>query len=57
MNCENNFCIYQNNGECKIENISINSLGMCSECILPDIDETTLYKEKCKLLEKYVYKY
>ena len=57
MNCENNFCIYQNNGECKIKNISINSLGMCSECILPDIDEATLYKEKCKLLEKYVYKY
>ena len=57
MNCENDFCIYQNNGKCILKNISINSLGMCSECILPNIDKDTLYEEKRKLLEEFANDY
>lgn len=53
MECENSLCIYQQNGKCIVENITINSLGMCSVCIYPDIDKTTLTRAKKKLLIKY----
>ena len=53
MKCENNFCIYQNNGRCILDKIDIDSLGMCAECIYPDIDEKTLNQAKLKLLKKY----
>ena len=54
MNCENVFCIYQSNGICNAEQISINPCGMCTECIYPDIDSKTLEEAKKALLEKYV---
>lgn len=53
MRCENYFCIYQFNGECTIETIDINRLGMCTECIYPDIDREFLSQAKLKLLKKY----
>ena len=53
MNCENFFCIYQSNGKCTVDNIIINSLGMCTECIFPDIDKEILNKAKQELLKKY----
>ena len=53
MKCENEFCIYQSNGKCMLDRVDINSSGMCTECIYPDIDEEILNKEKRKLLEKY----
>ena len=49
MNCENVFCIYQSNGICNAEQISINPCG-----IYPDIDSKTLEEAKKALLEKYV---
>lgn len=36
-----------------IENISIDYLGMCAECIYPDMDEEILRQAKLKLLKKY----
>ena len=53
MKCENNFCIYQSGGECNIDRIYINNLGMCSECIYPDINENVLNEAKLNLLKKY----
>ncbi len=53
MNCENNFCIYQEKGGCILDSIRINSIGMCEECIYPDIDKKTLKKQKEKLLKKF----
>ncbi len=53
MKCENNFCIYQNKGNCIFEKVSIDSLGMCAECIYPDIDEEVLTQAKLRLLKKY----
>lgn len=53
MNCENDFCIYQNKGKCILDKIDIDSLGMCAECIYPDIDEEILMQAKLKLLKKY----
>ena len=39
MNCENIFCIYQSKSKCILENVDINNMGMCADCIYPDIDE------------------
>ena len=53
MDCENNFCIYESNGKCLLHEISIDSLGMCAECIYPDIDEEVLNQAKSRLLKTY----
>lgn len=53
MNCENTFCIYESNGKCILENVFINSLGMCAECIYPDINEKIVNEAKSEFLKKY----
>ena len=53
MNCENYFCIYQSKNKCTLNEVSIDSLGMCTKCIYPDIDEKTLHQAKVKILKKY----
>lgn len=53
MKCENNFCIYCSKGKCIIEIVSIDSMGMCTECIYPDINEEILNQAKSELLKKY----
>ena len=53
MDCENCFCIYESKGKCILENVGINSLGMCTECIYPDIDEEIVNTAKINLLKKY----
>ena len=53
MNCENSFCIYQSKGRCILETVDINSLGMCTECIYPNIDEDLINQAKLKLLKQY----
>lgn len=52
MNCENCFCIYYENGQCLLENISLNILGMCENCVTINIDEETLQKEREKGLAR-----
>jgi len=53
MKCENNFCIYQVNDKCILDKVSIDSLGMCAECIYPDIDKKILNQAKSQLLKDY----
>ena len=53
MKCENNFCIYQYEDKFILNEVSIDSLGMCAECIYPDIDEKILNEAKLKLLREY----
>ncbi|MDD5923163.1 MAG: hypothetical protein PUC88_00030 [Clostridia bacterium] len=53
MKCENSFCIYQFKSECLLDKVDIDSLGMCTECIYPDIDEEILNRAKLKLLRNY----
>ncbi len=47
MNCENISCIYQKDGKCTLDEVSMNSLGMCSDCIVFDISYEQ--REKLKL--------
>ncbi len=51
MKCEVDFCIYQKNGECIVNEIQINSRGMCDECIIVCIDNNYLVNAKRNQLE------
>ncbi len=53
MKCENFYCIYEQDGECLLEQIEINSTGMCSECILPSFPPDMLEKVKYIQREKF----
>ena len=53
MNCENYLCIYYVNGHCTVKKISIDRMGMCQECIYPNIEEDVSNRYKQKLLSKY----
>lgn len=49
MKCENYFCVYQENGECRLDDIEIDILGNCDTCIYVDIPKTKFKKYKEKL--------
>lgn len=53
MKCENRFCIYEDNGHCTVKEISVDSSGMCADCLYPTIDEDTLTNAKQRLLRRY----
>ena len=46
MTCENIFCIYQRNNECILEEISLDIMGICDNCIYVDIDTKMLNELK-----------
>ena len=54
MKCENSFCIYQSKGKCMLDEVEIDDLGMCTECIVPDIDEEILNQAKEKGLKNMI---
>ena len=51
--CENEFCIYQQQGHCILSNIELNTFGACDSCIYVNIDSKQLKTEKLKLLSKF----
>ncbi len=53
MRCENIFCIYQSNGRCTLDEVSMDILGMCTECIYANIDKDILEQARVKLLKEY----
>lgn len=52
MNCENEYCIYNLESKCLLEKISVNSLGMCDDCIMISLDEDFLAAEKQRQLSE-----
>ena len=52
MNCANDYCLYNNEYECTLEEININSMGACDDCILVNIDKDILEMEKAFQLSK-----
>lgn len=53
LQCMNSYCIYENDGECILDKISLNDAGMCEECILVSIDRDELKKMKKRLLNHF----
>lgn len=50
FSCENEFCIYQKQGNCILDNIQLDKQGCCLDCIYIDIEENELNKFKEKPL-------
>lgn len=44
--CSVDMCIYNESGECLLDDININELGMCADCILVSIPADTVQKLK-----------
>lgn len=53
ISCDNGFCIYQNKGTCLLEQIQLDSNGICNECIHINIPEDTLETLKKQLLKRF----
>lgn len=53
LKCENYLCIYQKNNQCILDNISLDELGMCDQCIYVDVEEGELNTIKKKMLDYY----
>ncbi len=52
LSCQNEFCVYQNRGNCVLENIQLDIQGNCMECIYVNINEKILNTLKEKHLKK-----
>jgi len=50
MKCENVFCIYESDGICTLDEIELDILGQCTECIYATLDDETLRIAKEKTL-------
>ncbi len=51
LSCENEFCIYQKQGHCILENIQLDIQGNCVDCTYIHIKEDELNKLKNKTLK------
>ena len=52
MNCENEFCVYQDSGICTLESIELDIMGQCKECIYVELDKEFLKIQKQKTINK-----
>lgn len=52
MKCEYNYCIYNSSYECLLNDIQINALGMCENCIIVGLEEKFLELEKGRQLHE-----
>ncbi len=50
--CENFLCIYQNNGRCALENVSLDEGGRCTECVLTNFEKEVLERAKKEMFIK-----
>ena len=52
LSCENEFCIYQKQGNCILENVHLDIQGNCIECIYINVEQDILNNLKKKLLRE-----
>ena len=51
--CENNFCVYYQKGCCRLDDISLNDLGVYSECVYIPIPEPVLQSDREKFFRDH----
>jgi len=51
IKCHNYFCLYQDNGKCASDSISVSELGDCISAMIVDIREEELRKRKKQMLK------
>ena len=52
MNCEFDHCIYNESLLCLLEEIEIDSIGMCDSCIIFSLESEVLQNEKKRQLQE-----
>jgi len=52
LNCANDYCLYNKEFKCTLEEVNIDSMGICDDCILVNIDNDVLATEKVRQLSK-----
>lgn len=50
MNCENYLCIYENDGKCNLNDISLDVSGQCTSCIYVSLTQEELEQVKGRTL-------
>lgn len=53
MECENVFCVYEKDGKCILDKVSLDITGQCTECITVEIENVIIAKAKNNFLKKY----
>lgn len=51
MKCDNYLCIYEENGVCTLDDIELDIMGQCRDCIYINIEEQQLLKLKMKTIK------
>ncbi len=54
LSCENEFCIYQKQGKCILENVQLDIQGNCTDCTYINIEEDSLNNLKNNTLKNLV---
>ena len=52
MNCAHDYCLYNKGFKCTLEEVNIDSMGLCDECIIVRFDADVLEAEKERQLNK-----
>ncbi len=52
MTCENQLCIYWEDGACILREVHLDTQGSCMECILVELTEEFLEEKRRELLDK-----
>ena len=50
--CDNVLCIYWNNNTCALDSVTHDAIGVCTQGIHIDIDETYLDEKKAQMLKR-----
>ena len=53
VSCDNEFCIYQAQGGCILEQVQLDIQGNCTNCMYIRVEDETLRELKQKLLRDY----
>lgn len=53
MKCEYMLCIYHSDNACILDDIEVNSVGMCESCITVNIPEEYVMKERETALARF----
>jgi len=54
MRCHFNYCLYNGDSYCLLDEITVNTAGQCEECILVSFGEEELKKCKKKQLDEII---
>ena len=52
MTCENRFCVYWRKDNCTLNEVRLDGMGSCEDCIIVEVPEELLVKKRAELLQR-----